>query len=116
MCVHTSCSSENMEWLPLKNDGVSEVVPHPWCIKCGMVKNISFDRAKKMGYWTNILARISRQFKAAQAQKRLVAKELERYDGFDDIYSMTLTSQQQIFVNIVKKYFNLRERTIYSFL
>ncbi|MEA2055065.1 MAG: hypothetical protein U9O96_08200 [Candidatus Thermoplasmatota archaeon] len=116
MCLHTSCGSEERVWLPLRNDEKSEVALHPWCTKCGTVKNISSDKAKKMGYWTNILARISQRFNVAQAQKRLAAKELEAYDGFDDVYSLTGSSQQKIFVEVVKKYFNLREKTIYSFL
>jgi len=73
-------------------------------------------QVKRMGYWTDVLSRISKQFKITQAQKRLVVKELEAYDGFDDVYSMTLNAQQKIFVNAVKKHFNLMEQTIYSFL
>ena len=116
MCTHESCGFENMIWLPLKSDRGSDIAPHPWCTKCGAVKNISPDRAKRLGYWTDILSRMSRQFKVSQAQKRLVVKELEAYDGFGDIYSMTFSAQQKIFVNVVKKYLNLREQTIYSFL
>jgi len=116
MCSHRSCGTEQKIWLPVRNDGKSEVVPHPWCIKCGMVKNISSDRAKKMGYWINILSYISNRFNITQAQKRLVVKELESYDGFDDAYSMRGSSQQKIFVEVVKKYLNIREETIYSFL
>ena len=116
MCSHRSCGTEQKIWLPVRNDGKSEVVPHPWCIKCGMVKNISSDRAKKMGYWINILSYISNRFNITQAQKRLVVKELESYDGFDDTYSMRGSSQQKIFVEVVKKYLNIREETIYSFL
>jgi len=116
MCVHVSCSSESMIWLPVRDEKGSDISPHPWCIKCGAVKNISPDKAKKLGYWTDVISRISKQFKVSQAQKRLVVKELEAYDGFDDVYSMTFSAQQKIFVNAVKKYFRLKEQTIYSFL
>ena len=116
MCSHKSCGIEQRIWLPVRSDGKSEVVPHPWCVRCGMIKNISSDRAKRMGYWINILSSISDHFNITQAQKRLVVKELESYDGFDDVYSMTYSSQQKIFIEVVKKYFNLTEQTIYSFL
>lgn len=116
MCSHKSCGNEERIWLPVRTDGKSEVVPHPWCIKCGMIKNISSDRAKGMGYWTNILSTISYHFNITEVQKRLVIKELESYDGFADTYSMTYSAQQRIFINVVKKYFNLTEQTIYSFL
>ena len=116
MCSHKSCGSEEKIWLPVRNDGKSEMAPHPWCVRCGIIKNISCDKAKRKGHWLNILSFISHHFNVAQAQKRLVVKELESYDGFDDVYAMTYSSQQKIFVDAVKKYFRLREETIYYFL
>ena len=116
MCSHKSCGSEERLWLPVRNDRKSEIAPHPWCVKCGMVKNLSPDRAQKKGYWINILISISHHFNVTQAQKRLVVKELESHDGFDDAYAMTYSSQQKIFVQTVKKYFRLRKETIYCFL
>ena len=69
-------------------------------------------RAKRMGYYTNILARLG----IAKVQIRLIAKELERIQDFDDVYSMTRSEQEGLFIDAVKKYSKVREDTIRAFL
>ena len=113
MHCHQSCSKEQRIWLPVSN---GDLVPHPWCIKCGAIKNISDDKAKRMGYWTNVMAEIAEYFKISKVQQRLAIKELETYDGFEDTYAMTFSAQKKIFAEILKKYFGLNEITIESFI
>jgi len=74
--------------------------PHSYCIHCGIVRNTSADRAKPMGYYMNILARMPM---ITKVQIRLIVKELESRD-FDDAYSMTRSEQEKIFSSVVKKY------------
>ena len=71
-------------------------------------------RAKRMGYYTNILARLG----ITKVQIRLIAKELERIQDFDsgNVYSMTRSEQEKLFINAVKKYSKVREDTIRAFL
>ena len=97
---HESCGVTENIWLPYKYEGRSRgLKPHPYCIHCGMVKNISPDRAKPMGYYTNMLARMS----ITKVQMRLIVKELECI-CFDDPYSLTRSDQEKVFNQVVQKY------------
>ncbi len=97
---HESCGVTENIWLPYRYDERSRgLKPHPYCIHCGMVKNISSDRAKPMGYYTNMLARMS----ITKVQLRLIVKELERI-CFDDPYSLTRSDQEKVFNQVVQKY------------
>ena len=97
---HESCGVTENIWLPYMYEGRSRgLKPHPYCIHCGMVKNISTDRAKPMGYYTNMLARMS----ITKVQLRLIVKELECI-CFDDPYSLTRSDQEKVFNQVVQKY------------
>jgi hypothetical protein len=47
---------------------------------------------------------------------RLVVKDLEKIEDFDDGYSMSKYAQEKVFINIVKKYYQIPDRTIQQFL
>jgi len=99
-CNHKSCGAAEKVWLPYEYEEKSRgLKPHSYCIHCGIVKNISDYKAKPMGYYTNILARLG----ITKVQIRLIVKELENRD-FDDTYSMTKSEQEKIFSSVVKKY------------
>ena len=115
-CFHENCGRESKVWLPTGNHSGNDVELHPWCIHCGLVKNISDDRPKKMGYWMNILSRISYHFSFTQCQKRLIVKELQSIEEFEDIYGITGSSQKEMFSKIVRKYCCISRDNIDSFL
>ena len=99
-CNHKSCGAAEKVWLPYEYEGRSRgLKPHSYCIHCGVVKNISDDKAKPMGYYTNRLARMP----ITKVQMRLIVKELENTD-FDDAYFMTKSEQEKIFSSVVQKY------------
>jgi len=105
---HECCGTAEKVWLPYELEGRSSgLKPHSYCILCGVVRNISADRAKPMGYYMNILARLG----ITKVQIRLIAKELERVD-FDDAYFMTRSEQKEVFISVVKKHSKVREDTI----
>ncbi|MGB7531452.1 MAG: hypothetical protein WA977_00535 [Halobacteriota archaeon] len=107
-CKHESCGIAEKVWLPYEFEGRSRgLKPHLYCILCGVVKNILPDKAKPMGYYTNILARLG----ITKVQIRLIVKELERVD-FDDAYSMTRSEQKEVFISEVKKHSKVRENRI----
>jgi len=111
-CKHECCGAAEKVWLPYEFEGRSRgLKPHPFCILCGVVKNISPDRAKRMGYYTNILALLG----ITKVQIRLIVKKLERIN-FDDVYSMTRSEQEKVFISAVKKYSKVPEDSIRAFL
>ncbi len=113
---HESCGNERRVWLPEGHSSKSDVSLHHWCILCGVVKNISDDRLRKMGYWINVLSKLAKRFSLTQSQKRLVVKELESHECFDDLYSATGSSQKEVFVKVVTKYCDLCKSMIDSYI
>ena len=102
----------NIRW-----NGVSENLFNPQgCVKpnMNMLNNISSDRARSIGYYINVLARMGRRTGCiTKVQMRLIVKGLER---IDDFYSMIGPMQKNIFINVVKKYCSLSEHLISSML
>ena len=112
-CKHECCGAAEKVWLPYELEGRSRgLKPHSYCILCGVVKDISSKskKAKRMGYYMNILAWLG----ITKVQIRLIAKELER-TNFDDVYSMTRSEQEEVFINTVKNYSKVSEDTIRAF-
>lgn len=113
-CSHQSCGLEKQEWLPIYNS--SDVAKHPWCVKCGQVKNITDDKGKKFGYWINILSKIAKYYSLTDVQLRCINKELSSRYEFDDSYSLTKSYQKKIFKNILSKYYNINSNVIDSII
>jgi hypothetical protein len=100
-CRHESCGTTEKVWFPYEFEGQSRgLKPHPYCIHCGVIKNISpDDKAKPLGYYINAIARLP----ITKVQMRLIIKDLENMD-FDDAYSMTRSAQEKVFMSVVQKY------------
>ena len=117
-CAHKSCGRNDKVWLPFEIAGENKGLKlHPYCVHCGSVKNISSDRARNIGYYVNVLARMGHHTRCVtKVQMRLIVKALEGCDGFEDPYSMTGYAQRNIFIDAVKKYCNLSEHLVSSML
>ena len=116
ICSHKSCGRENRVWLHIGDQNWAEVKLHPWCMHCGLVKNISEDRAYKLGYWINILNTVTKHFSIKQVQKRLITKEITTHEFFKDTYSVTGFMQKELFKRIIKKYCNIKTNNIDSLI
>ena len=83
-----------------------------------MVKNIGSDRAVGSGYFINALSQMEKYLKlpGSSVRMRLVAKDLEKIEDFEDNYSMTKYAKEKTFINIIKKYYQLPDTTIQKFL
>jgi hypothetical protein len=84
---------------------------HPYCVECGTIKNLSSDRPRNVGYYINLIATLSKEFKIAQVQMRLVAQEMERC-GIEDLYGIDRQQQEKLFIDIVKKFLNVPEKAV----
>lgn len=111
---HISCPPSKGVWLPLITQiGINlHLKQHPYCEECGVVKNIGGDRARSIGFYTNVLIDMKDHInnkhknipKLTQTQIRLIAKELETNDLFKDPYGTNLDIQRNQFVEEVRKY------------
>lgn len=114
VCSHISCAPDKGAWLPIiTHIGLNlQIRKHPYCEECGIIKNIGGDKARSIGFYTNALIdmkehinrRHKRIPKITQTQVRLIAKELESNDLFNDNYGSNLNIQINKFVEDVKKY------------
>ncbi len=94
---------------------------HPYCNKCGTVKNVSSDKGKKISYFVASLSELrkilaKRGYKISDVQIRLIIKELGEIDGFDDTWWITFSKQKEIFISTVKKYVRVSEDVIEAVL
>lgn len=118
-CEHLDCGNTEKVWLPHSiREHTYGLKSHPFCIKCGMVKNISSDRAKGNGYFINVISQLDKHLKipGSSVRMRLAVKELQKIEDFEDAYSMTKYSQEKMFINIIKKYYKIPDKTIQQFL
>ena len=117
-CVHKSCGSTDKVWLPFEiNNRILGLKPYSYCIHCGIIKSISTDKPKKTAYYINIIPKIDKSvLKLTKVQTRLIVKELESIEDFEDAYSMTRQIQENIFIKIVQNFCNIPERYIASIL
>lgn len=113
-CSHRSCGLEKQEWLPMY--GSKDVARHPWCVKCGQVKNITDDKTKKLGYWMNALAEIANYYSLKQVQKRVISTELANHEEFNDTYGITGSYQKELFKSILNKYYKISSKVIDSII
>ncbi len=89
---------------------------HPFCIKCGTLKNVSSSKGKKLGYFISVLSKLKNYCKISEAQLRLIAKELESSEDFCDLWWVSYERQKKIFINIVKRYVKVNTEVIESLL
>jgi hypothetical protein len=114
LCVHES--SNERVWANTQN-GVMK--SHPYCKKCGTLKNVSSDKGKKISYFIIALSRLRkilrmRGYKISDAQIRLIVKELTEIEGFDDLWWITFSKQKEIFIQVVRKYVRVSKNLVES--
>ncbi|MGA9097670.1 MAG: hypothetical protein WB392_01920 [Methanotrichaceae archaeon] len=115
-CEHRSCSSVERVWLPYYYDGRERGLKlHPYCVDCGLIKNLSSNKPRTIGYYLNILSELGKLYKIAQVQIRLVVHEFEGQE-LDDSYGMDRLQQEKLFIDIVRKYINVPERVLEGLL
>ncbi len=111
-CRHEQ--SRSGEWLHMNN----VVKKHPYCEKCGYVKNLSSDRGRKVSYFVGILHKMKKElekrgYKISKAQMRLIFRELP--EDFGDTWSITYSAQKEMFVEAVTKYVKVSRDFVESF-
>jgi hypothetical protein len=110
-----SGSSEKV-WLPYYFEGRERgLKPHPYCIECGLIKNLSSEKPRSIGYFMNIIANLGNHYKVAKIQTRLIALEMER-QAIDDKFGMDRMQQEDLFVEIVTRILNIPARAVYEYM
>lgn len=115
-CEHNLSGSREKIWLPYYFEGRERgLKPHPYCTECGLIKNLSSDRPRSIGFFMNLIADLGQRHKIAKTQVRLIALEMERL-RLDDNFGMDRQQQEDLFVDIVVKILNLPPRAVLELL
>ena len=115
-CSHRNCGNSEKVWLMHTYGGKDcGLKPHPYCVECGLVKNLSSDKPRKIGFYINIVAALGERLKNSKAQMRLVSMELHD-SGLDDSYGLDRYQQEVLFTQIVRKYVSVSEKIIRELL
>ncbi len=111
-CKHNNCGGIEKVWLPYSYRGMEVgLKPHPYCTECGLVKSLSSEKPRNIGFYINIITALSKKHKIAQVQIRIMAQEMEKAD-FEEPYGMDRYIQEKLFIEMAKKYLNLPEKVL----
>jgi len=115
-CEHKISGSREKIWLPYYFEGRERgLKPHPYCTECGLIKNLSSEKPRSIGYFMNIIAELGTRHKIAQIQTRLIALEMERL-ALDDKFGMDRMQQEDLFVEVATRILNIPARAVYELL
>ena len=115
-CVHKNCGTREKVWLPYLYQGRERgLKPHPYCAECGLVKNLSSERPRQIGYFINLITELGKHHKIAKVQIRLMVLEMQN-QSLNDSYGMDRQQQEKLFVEIAKRCLNVPERAIVELL
>ena len=115
-CEHHISGSKDKIWLPYYYDGRDRgLKPHSYCTKCGLIKNLSSDRPRGLGYFMNVIMELGLHYKIAQVQTRLIAQEMEKL-SIDDRFGTDRQQQEKLFIEIITSILNVPARAVSELL
>jgi hypothetical protein len=117
-CIHKPVSSQDAVWLPPhdKSDSHIPAQRRVYCLGCGSIKYQGSDKAKRLGFFMNLLSKINEQINKENrrgvthvksitaVQKRLMTREMEANDIFMDPWVSTRKLQLAVFRRILRRY------------
>jgi len=103
---------------------LEKIKPHYYCQNCGEIEYLGPDKARGIGYFSNILGDIKRcldveykkggTIKITSTLLRLIALELNKIDDFTDKFSKPFSAQKKEFYGIVKKFIPSLSRGLFE--
>lgn len=84
--------------------------PHSFCVTCGKVRTLDGPTARALGFYLSGLSALkehlgqsTHRFKMTQTQTRLISKDLERVQEFEDTYGLGLGAQVRLYLEAVQR-------------
>jgi len=117
-CIHRPVSAQDAVWLPPddKKENHTPAQKRIFCLGCGSVKYQGSDKAKRIGFFTNLMSKINQQIikehrrgvkglrRITEVQKRLMVREMEADEIFSDNWISTHKLQVQAFKRLLKRH------------
>ncbi len=133
-CKHVECTKDKQVWLPMdnkraSNEKTTQLKKTPYCEACGVVKSLRIDRAKPIGFYTNVLRDLRMYLekenkrtggiikKLTAVEMRLIIKEMRNHENFEDDFIRNRRTQIELFIQLVRKFRDdLDEEVIRQFI
>jgi hypothetical protein len=115
-CEHQISGSKEKIWMPYYYEGRDRgLKPHPYCTECGLIKNLSSERPRGIGYFMNVIAELGEHYRIAQVQTRLIALEMEK-QSMDDSFGIDRQQQEKLFIELTTRILNVPARAVSELL
>jgi len=113
---HKVSSSKEKVWLTYYFESRERgLKSHPYCVECGLIKNLSSDRLHSNGFFMNAFVEHGKRHKIAQVQIRLIVFEMEK-QMLDDRFGLDRQQQEKLFLDIVTRILNVPARVVSELL
>ena len=107
--AHQDCRSRERVWLAKDHMVSATAARHPYCVACGTVRNLTWPRARPIGYFLSGLGTLKEYLdheslrpKLAQVQSHLIARRLAARREFEDPYGTPGQVQLDTYVDVVR--------------
>jgi len=107
--AHEECASRQRLWLDRERYSPASAALHPYCVRCGTVKDLTLPRARPIGFYLAGLSRLCTYLeqstlhpKLAQVQGRLIAQRLAASGEFADPYGTPGRQQIEAYADAVR--------------
>ena len=107
--AHEECGSRERLWLDRERRSPASAALHPYCVRCGTVKDLTLPRARPFGFYLAGLGRLREVLerslihpKLAQVQGRLIAQRMAASGEFDDPYGTPGRRQLEAYAEAVR--------------
>ena len=115
-CEHQISGSKEKVWLSNYYQGRDRgLKPHPYCKECGLIRNLSSDGPRGIGYFLNVIAELGKHYEIARVQKRLIVQEMEK-QSMCDRFGIDRQQQEELFIEITTRILNVPARAVSELL
>ncbi len=106
---HRDCGAKERVWLAKDGGSSASAARHPYCLGCGTVRNLTWPKAKPIGYFLSGVAalkeyldRSSTYAKLARVQGHLITTRLAARAEFEDPYGVSGQVQMDAYMSVVR--------------
>ncbi len=107
--AHRDCGSRDRVWLAREPRAEATAAPHPFCVGCGTVRDLTRPKAKPLGYFLSGVGhlaayqeRFNSEAKLVQVHRHLITSRLASRPEFEDPYGTPGPRQLETYVDVVR--------------
>ncbi len=106
---HRECGTRERVWLAKDGGSSASAAKHPYCVRCGTVRNLTWPKAKPLGYYLSGVAALKEYLerspihpKLARVQGHLITTRLAARHEFEDPYGVSGQAQIDAYLGVIR--------------